>query len=392
MLIQFHLLQNYVPSNLNRDDTGSPKDAVFGGVLRGRISSQCLKRSIRTSSILEEAFKSEGLLGERTKQLPMIIRSELTELEASDEEINAIIERVPEIGRESKKRSPGEDEPEPPEESSEEESVSPIGETKQLIFIDRKTEARPLAEKLLRMYKKIGAKQWEKIKIPDIVKELGESCPRSVDIAMFGRMTTSQAFKNVQAAVQVAHALSANALKQEFDYYTAMDDLKPQSEPGADMIGDVEFNSCTYYKYLNVHWDELLKNLGDDRKIARRAVLALLKAAAMAHPTGKQNSFGAFNLPDFVLVEVSNRNLPVSYANAFLKPVSGFSDKSLMVNSVEKLSGYVERLSNVYNLEPKRAYLTVDNLAFLDLKATLSLNDLGKWLDSHLPNEVMPKS
>jgi CRISPR system Cascade subunit CasC len=385
MLIQFHLLQNYVPSNLNRDDTGSPKDAVFGGVLRGRISSQCLKRSIRTSSILEDMFKSEGLLGERTKQLPAIIRSELVALGASDEEINAIIERVPEIGRESKKRSTGEDEPETPEESSKEESESPIGETKQLIFIDRKTEARPLAEKLLQAYKKVGSKKWGKTKIPDIVKELGESCPRSVDIAMFGRMTTSQAFKNVQASVQVAHALSANALKQEFDYYTAMDDLKPESEPGADMIGDVEFNSCTYYKYLNVHWDELLKNLGDDRTIARRAVLALLEAAAMAHPTGKQNSFGAFNLPDFVLVEVSNRNLPVSYANAFLKPVSGFSDKSLMVNSVEKLSEYVARLSKVYNLEPKRAYLTVDNLAFLDLKAVPSLNDLGKWLDTHLP-------
>jgi hypothetical protein len=97
-------------------------------------------------------------------------------------------------------------------------------------------------------------------------------------------------------------------------------------------------------------------------------------------------------LPDFVLVEVSNRNLPVSYANAFLKPVSGFSDKSLMANSVEKLSGYVERLSKVYNLEPERAYLTVDNLAFLDLKAMLSLNDLGKWLDSYLPNEVLSKS
>ena len=80
MLIQFHLLQNYVPSNLNRDDTGSPKDAVFGGVLRGRISSQCLKRSLRTSSIFEDAFKAEGLLGERTKQLPAIIRSELVAL------------------------------------------------------------------------------------------------------------------------------------------------------------------------------------------------------------------------------------------------------------------------------------------------------------------------
>lgn len=257
--------------------------------------------------------------------------------------------------------------------------------TAQLIFVDRKTEARPLAEKLLQLYRKLGKKKWEQAKITDIAKELGSYLPRSVDIAMFGRMTTSRAFKNVQASVQVAHALSANALKQEFDYYTAMDDLKPDSEPGADMIGDIEFNSCTYYKYLNVHWEELVKNLGGDKEIARRAALALLEAAAMAHPSGKQNSFGAFNLPDFVLVEVSDRNLPVSYANAFLKPVYGFSDKSLMANSVDKLAEYVTRLSKVYNLDPKRAYLTVDNLKFLDLQAQPSLEDLGKWLDALLP-------
>jgi CRISPR system Cascade subunit CasC len=197
-------------------------------------------------------------------------------------------------------------------------------------------------------------------------------------------MTTSQAFRNVQASTQVAHALSTNALKQEFDYYTAMDDLQPNSEPGADMIGDIEYNSCTYYKYLNVHWEELIKNLGDDREIAKRSVLALLEAAAMAHPSGKQNSFGAFNLPDFVLVEVADRNLPVSYANAFLKPASGFGDKSLMANSVKQMSEYVARLSKVYGLKPQRAHIAVDDLAFLDLKAQASLDDLKKWLGLQL--------
>jgi CRISPR system Cascade subunit CasC len=387
MLIQLHLLQNYAPSNLNRDDTGSPKDAIFGGVLRGRISSQCLKRSIRKSPVFKDEFEKDGLLGKRTKQLPTIIRDELRALGADDDAIAAIIARVPEVGRESKKRGKEEaeageaDETEETTESAEEEVT---GETAQLIFIDPKAEARPLAEKLLQVYHKIGVKKWEQTKIPDITKELGERLPRSVDIAMFGRMTTSQAFKNVQASAQVAHALSSNALKPEFDYYTAMDDLT-ESEPGADMIGDVEYNSCTYYKYLNVHWEGLLNNVGGDVEVARRAVLALLKAAATAHPTGKQNSFAAFNLPDFVLVDVSDRNLPVSYANAFLKPVRGSSDETLMANSVEALSKYVAKLSRAYNLAPQRAYLSVDDLAFLDLKAQPSLDDLGKWLDARLP-------
>ncbi|MFZ5903179.1 MAG: type I-E CRISPR-associated protein Cas7/Cse4/CasC [Chloroflexota bacterium] len=387
MLIQFHLLQNYQPSNLNRDDTGSPKDAIFGGVLRGRISSQCLKRSIRKSTIFEDAFKAEGLLGERTKQLPLIIQEELTALGATAEEIQAIVKRVPEIGRESKKKKEAAEtgEPEEMEEGAEEETEAAVGETAQLIFIDRKTEARPLAEKLLQVYRKLGAKKWGQTKIPDITKDLGDRLPRSVDIAMFGRMTTSQAFRNVQASVQVAHALSANALKQEFDYYTAMDDLQPQSEPGADMIGDVEYNSCTYYKYLNVHWEELVTNLGNDKEVARRAMLALLEAAAMAHPTGKQNSFGAFNLPDFVLVEVSDRNLPVSYANAFLKPAYGTSNQSLLANSAKQMSEYVARLSKVYGLTPQRAFIAVDDdLAFLDQKPRGSLDDLKKWLEPQL--------
>jgi CRISPR system Cascade subunit CasC len=139
---------------------------------------------------------------------------------------------------------------------------------------------------------------------------------------------------------------------------------------------------------MNVHWEELVKNLGNDddaKGIARRAVLALLEAAALTHPTGKQNSFGAFNPPDFVLVEVSKRNLPINYANAFLKPVKGYGDHTLLANSVEQLSEYVDRLSRVYNLNPNRAYLSTQDLAFIDLKALSSLDDLKSWLDKQLP-------
>jgi CRISPR system Cascade subunit CasC len=389
MLIQIHMLQNYAPSNLNRDDTGSPKDAIFGGATRGRISSQCLKRSIRKSQTFEDAFKSEGLLGDRTKQLPKMIQEELNALTDDKDAIVAIVARIPEIGRESKKKNKDQDEGNEPDEDTQTENEgeeAAAGETKQLIFIDRKTEVRPLAEKLLTIFKKVGAKDWAKLKIPDITKDLDPSVPRSIDIAMFGRMTTSQAFKNVQASVQVAHALSANALKTEFDYYTAMDDLKPDGVPGADMIGDVEFNSCTYYKYINISWDGLLSNLGkENNAIARRAVTALLEAATTAHPSGKQNAFGAFNLPDFVFVEVSERNLPVSYVNAFVVPVNGNNYQSLLTNSVTALSTYASRLTKAYNLDAQRAYMSVGDLPFMELKAKPSLNDLKQWLETQLP-------
>jgi CRISPR system Cascade subunit CasC len=375
MLIQIHILQNYAPSNLNRDDTGSPKDAVFGGVRRGRISSQCLKRAIRRSTVFADAFGGDGLLASRTKRLPGLIGAELERLGASPEEVQAIAARVPEIGRESGRGQP-----------SAAEDTDTL-ETKQLIFV-APNEVGPLAEALLAQHRAAGAR-WAKTKIEEITKALSPVTPRSVDVAMFGRMTTSAAFEDVQAAVQVAHALSTNALAQEFDYYTAVDDLSGES--GAGMIGDVEYNSCTYYKYMNVHWEGLVDNLGGDRAVACRAMLALLEAAAKAQPSGKQNSFAAQNLPDYILAEVREENLPVSYANAFLKPVrpGPNGDPTLMERSIVALEEYAARTRARYGLESdRRAALCVPDLAPADgtpLEPTL--RGLASWLAGHLPVE-----
>lgn len=383
MLIQLHILQSYAPANLNRDDTGAPKDAMFGGALRGRISSQCLKRSIRRSSTFETAFERDGLLGKRTKDLPRLIAEQLTALGADEEARKAIVARVPEIGRESGKRSAEtDDEPADDETAATEPAAAAETKTKQLIFIGA-NELRPLAEKLLAAYNRLGAKGWKAAKIQDITRHLGKSVPLSVDIAMFGRMTTSDAFQNVQATVQVAHAISTNALAQEFDYYTAVDDLTGES--GAGMIGDVEFNCSTYYKYVNVHWEELVKNLGGDAEVARLAVLALLEAAVTAQPSGKQNSFAAFNLPDLVLVEVSDRNLPVSYTNAFLKPVRAWGDRSLMDASIQALDDYLGRVSATYGLAPQRACICTQESTLAGAQTQTSLTALQSWLDGRLP-------
>ncbi len=369
MLIQIHMLQNYAPNNLNRDDTGSPKDAMFGGVKRGRISSQCLKRSIRHSVTFTEAFQDAGLLATRTKRLPGLIAKELAALGADEKTRDAIVIRVPEIGRESGKGGAS---------KSEEGEI----ETKQLIFVSP-NELKPLAEKLLALYQKLGEKDWKKAKIADLTKVLGSSVPRSVDVAMFGRMTTSAAFEDVQAAVQVAHSLTTNAIAQEFDYFTAVDDISGES--GAGMIGDVEFNSATHYKYLNIHWEQLVANLGGDEEIAKQAVLALLEAAATAQPSGKQNSFAAHNLPDFILVEASEKNLPVSYANAFVKPVNPTRQKSLMEVSVASLNDYRQKLRRAYGMQGKTAYVSVDDYQFSDAAPQESLSSLQQWLAQQLP-------
>ena len=376
MLIQIHMLQNYAPSNLNRDDTGSPKNAYFGGMLRGRISSQCLKRSIRLSDTFKKSFEDDGLLASRTKRLPELIQVELEAMEVNDEIIEAIVNRVPEIGSESG-RGRGKTA------KSEDDQIL---ETRQLIFIGE-GELHPLAEKLLKLYKEKGEKKWKKIKIKEITETLGASLPRSVDVAMFGRMTTSNAFKDVQAAVQVAHALSVNALEQEFDYFTAVDDISGES--GAGMIGDIEYNSSTYYKYFNIHWEELCKNLGDNGEVARRAISALLEAAATTQPSGKQNTFAAHNLPDLVLVEVRDRNLPVSYANAFLKPARHSYNHTLMDDAVDKLNDYMARIGQTYALEAmdKRALTAIQEYNLPATENVPSLSAMQEWLIAQLPED-----
>lgn len=368
MLIQIHMLQNYAPSNLNRDDTGSPKDAMFGGVRRGRISSQCLKRSMRTSAVFQDAFVKDGLLATRTRRLPSLVDEELMAMGVDDQARQAIVARVPEIGRESGKRGGT---------KTEEDEI----ETKQLIFL-APNEVKPLAEKLLDLYQE-DEKKWAKKKIKEITKALGESVPRSVDVAMFGRMTTSEAFEDVEAAVQVAHALSTNALAQEFDYFTAVDDISGES--GAGMIGDVEFNSSTYYKYLNIHWEQLVANLGGAHDVAHKAVAVLLEAAATAQPSGKQNSFAAHNLPDLVLVEVSPKNLPVSYANAFLQPAHQRHNHSLMDGSVAQLDAYMTRVRKTYGLNGQRAYIAVEGHTLPDATQQETLTALQEWLLQQLP-------
>lgn len=379
MLIQIHILQNYAPANLNRDDTGAPKDTIFGGVRRGRISSQCLKRSIRRSATFEEVFAKSNLLGVRTRQLPKLITAELRKLTNDETEIKEISAKLSEIGRESSKREKIDEDA--TENSIEKESEEQV---KQLIFIGQE-ELPLLAGKLKSIYTAMGSKEWNKAKIDVITKDLGNLVPRSVDIAMFGRMTTSAAFENVSASVQVAHAISTNALNQEFDYFTAVDDLA--GDTGAGMIGDVEFNSSTYYKYFNIHWEQLVSNLGGDKAVARQAVAAFVEAACLAQPSGKQNTFAAYNLPDLVLVEVSKRNLPINYANAFIKPLRGSASQSLVELSARSLAEYIEKISSAYSIETKRAVLALVDFRIPATDVKPSLEELKKWLVAQIPQE-----
>jgi CRISPR system Cascade subunit CasC len=368
MLIELHLIQNHAPSNLNRDDTGSPKEALFGGSMRARISSQCLKRSLRHSEIFRTALA--GHLAHRSRQLGARLRPELERLGCPPEAATEIVRKASALG------------------SGKE---SDHGETRQTMFLADE-EVSHLAAQLFALYQ-AGPTTFGELSSDDLEKRLaGGSVPRSVDIALFGRMTTSALFEDVAAAMQVAHAISTSKVERQFDYFTAVDDwASPDAGSGgaeraaADMIGDVEFNSATYYKYFSLDWSQLLKNLGGDEETARQTLRAFVTAAALTTPTGKQNSFAAHNPPDGILAEVKAQSVPISYANAFVKPVRPTLQEDLVEVSLRAFTAYVVGLKKAYGLDGRSYWLTTRGIELPGATAVESLEALEGAVLSAVP-------
>lgn len=355
MLIEIHILQNHAPSNLNRDDTGSPKDCIFGGFRRSRISSQCIKRSIRRSSVFEEEI--EGMkMGIRTVMLPIIVKDALVKAGIDEKLASIAAKKISEFGKKEKKESSGEE-----EESTKEKKLT----TKQIIFFSPQDIDAVIDVLKEEIKAQKTAENLSKVKTTELQAKIQKKGvrPISPDIALFGRMTTSEAFEDVDASIQVAHAISTNKMEHEFDFFTAVDDKKQKGEDmeekGASMIGDVEFNSSCYYKYFSLDVDGFLNNMtrndSDDQKEAKQFLLktikAFLKAAIYTTPTGKQNTFAAHQLPDGILVEVRPKKVPVSYANAFLKPCMPLKDQDLMEVSLERFSDHVNLITKKFSLE-----------------------------------------
>lgn len=292
--LQLHLLTAYAPSNLNRDDTGRPKTAEFGGAQRLRVSSQSLKRAWRTSDVFAERLGARR--GERTQRLGAKVREHLVGKgmdEAKATETARTIAGA--FGKIEDKKG---------------------RETfiKQLAFVapEEFQRAYAMADRAL---------AGEAIEAtPDALLVKYDT---AADIAMFGRMLADDPAYNREAAVQVAHALTTHAAAVEDDYYVAVDDLKSRGEAddaGTSFIGVQEFGAGLFYTYICVDCDQLKRNLGGDAALARDAVQALVESAATVAPRGKQASFGSRARASFVCAERGTQQ-PRSLAAAFLRPV-----------------------------------------------------------------------
>jgi CRISPR system Cascade subunit CasC len=221
----------------------------------------------------------------------------------------------------------------------------------------------------------------------------------SVDIALFGRMVADSADLNVDAAAQVAHALSVHKSDIESDYYTAVDDLNTAGEPGAGMIGTIDFNSATLYRYAAVDVDELQRNLGlglrDDEAPSapvEKAVAAFLEAFLTSLPTGKVNTFGNHTLPSAVIVKLRGSR-PVSFVSAFEEPVPQGPGGGYLRESCRRLAAYVPDLERQFGIETPQEHSWVfrvgeetEALAALGQQVTLKtlLRDVGQAVAERL--------
>ena len=327
-LLEVHMLQNFAPSNLNRDDTGSPKDAYFGGVRRGRVSSQSFKRAMRMY-FKEEELLSKEELGVRTKRFVKRLSAYLKEGKDEEEAQRAV-----------------------------KNTLTAMGTQKNFKFDSKHPELTeylfPLGEKEVRGLVEIIERNWETLvaekKVPgELKKELEKTLDggQAVDIALFGRMLANLPEANQYAACQVAHAISTHKVDYDEDFYTAVDDLKPDDNAGADMLGTVEFNSACYYRYAALDLEKLKKNLLGDEALTVKGVEAFLRACVYALPTGKQNTFAAHQLPNFIGFTVRRDASPRSLANAFERPVRN-SQEGWLKASTEKLLNEWRELDEVF--------------------------------------------
>ena len=357
--IQIHALTSYPPSNLNRDDLGRPKTAIFGGSQRLRISSQCLKRTWRTGDTYETAMADH--LGIRTKNYGCKIFDRFLEngidRKTALEWAHLMLEQFgkPKTSSADLKKQLKTLDFDSDDVTAEHALLS----VKQLIHLSPKEQTQ-----IMIAIDRI-AKENRKPKKNDVGLRNDH---QTADIAMFGRMIASSPKFNMDAAVQVAHAITIHKVDVEDDFFSAVDDLNTDADSGAAHLGDLGFGAGVYYLYACINFDLLLANLQNDEKFAIKSVNSLLESILTESPTGKQNSFGSRAYANYALVEIGTfqpRNLSI----AFLNPRNTRVD---MKKEIEKLQETRERIDRIYSVFSQSAELNIlDN----DSKSLKELQD-----------------
>lgn len=330
LFLDIHAIQTVPPSNINRDDTGSPKTAQYGGVTRARVSSQSWKRAIR------KYFYDKGdtqNIGIRSCDIVKYIAKKIVDKDnsISVEDAITLVEKTLNAAKLSTKDQ----------------------KLKALFFISN-NQADKFAQACL-------DKKTDKTELQEILKT-----DTSIDIALFGRMLADDPSLNEDASSQVAHAISTHAIESEFDFYTAVDDLAPEDNAGAGMLGTLEYDSSTLYRYANIALHDFYKQLGDKEELID-AVKLFVEAFVKSMPTGKINSFANQTLPQAVVVSLRS-DRPINLVSAFEEPVK--SENGYVDKSIQKLFAEYVKYEKILDKPIFTDYLLLDD--------TLEVKSIGK--------------
>lgn len=324
--IEFHILQTFPVSCLNRDDVGSPKTAVIGGVSRARVSSQCWKRSVRLS--LHDLGVKLGL---RTKKIELSLAAILVSKGLTHEAA----------------------------ENGAKDVASKISDDT-LVFISD-NELTKLADLYLNVKKaeeesSSSGKKESKSALEKAIKGIKKEPMNALDIALFGRMIAKATNMNLEAACMFSHAISTHKVSTEIDFFTALDDL--QDEQGSAHMGASEYNSATYYRYICLDLGQLKQTIGDDDDQIRTAVSSFIKAVFLAIPSARQNTMAAMCPWNYAKILVrEGQAVQIPFETPVQKDVKG----GYLSNSIKELNNGIAQLeTNFGSLFRKVAEFTYD--------------------------------
>ena len=314
LYVDFHVLQTVPPSCVNRDDTGSPKTAVYGGAVRARVSSQAWKHAMRV--MFTEEMSDAVETGYRTKKGTDLVAKQIKALAPDKDALKLAQKVIADAGIKSDDKG-----------------------TKALFFMST-AQAKALAELAVEGCK--DKKQY---------KEALKAAP-SADMALFGRMVADDPSLNYDAAAQVAHSISTHTVQNEYDYFTAVDDCQAEDNAGAGHLGTAEYNSSTLYRYATVNVMELAGQLGAAQ--TAETVRAFGEAFLFSMPTGKQNTFANRTLPDAVYVTL-REDQPVNLCGAFERAVPR-SVQGYAAPSKAALAQYAQQMYSSFAEAPAQSF------------------------------------
>ena len=371
--LQIHSLHSYTAALLNRDDTGLAKRLPYGGTLRTRVSSQCLKRhwrmaegdphSLHAIDGAEQAYRSRELVTEKVIG-PLRGRYSDEIVDALEPDFQKVV-----YGEKADK-------------GKRSRQTLLLG-APEIDWLAREAEALAGAAGDAKAVKAAVA-DWAKA-FKDNIKALREATalPGGLASALFGRMVTSDPAANIEAPVYVAHAFTVHAEEAESDYFTAVDDLKAEEDDsGADTIQETELTSGLFYGYVVIDLPGLIANCGGQRELAGRVVHNLTYLIAEISPGAKLGSTAPFGRADLMLIEAGNRQ-PRSLAGAYRKAIA--HDRK---QAVEELNDHLAQLDKTYETGEARRYLSLADTPLSGPEtsglAKLSLKALAEWAEGQV--------